>query len=248
VRLNGLSISRDRLRVAYARLDLDSTDPASLTGGFGYSAAEPRWRLAGSIQARQGLDILDASDGCGAAPFSRCTAVGAVPISRLEGDPTATVLRAEAFSEYRPIPNITFALGVRAQVSSDPLLSFEEFSAGNYTVGRGLRSGLAARRRWCRAAVRGPLRLDPADLSRSPVAPALSVLRRCQGHQRGSADVRCEQRPLLCRRRPARIVSGRKPGRRLCRAAGARRITDRAAGSTAADHLHHPPVAVELLT
>jgi hemolysin activation/secretion protein len=141
VRLNGLSISRDRLRVAYARLDLDSTDPASLTGGFGYSAAEPRWRLAGSIQARQGLDILDASDGCGAAPFSRCTAVGAVPISRLEGDPTATVLRAEAFSEYRPIPNITFALGVRAQVSSDPLLSFEEFSAGNYTVGRGYDPG-----------------------------------------------------------------------------------------------------------
>ena len=141
VRLNGLSISRDRLRVAYARLDLDSTDPASLTGGFGYTAAEPRWRLAGSIQARQGLDILDASDGCGAAPFSRCTAVGAVPVSRLEGDPTATVLRAEAFSEYRPIPNITFALGVRAQVSSDPLLSFEEFSAGNYTVGRGYDPG-----------------------------------------------------------------------------------------------------------
>jgi hemolysin activation/secretion protein len=67
--------------------------------------------------------------------------VGAVPLSRLEGDPTASVLRGEVFGEYRPVPAITFALGVRAQVSDDPLLSFEEFSAGNYTVGRGYDPG-----------------------------------------------------------------------------------------------------------
>ena len=140
VRLNGLPISRDRLRVAYLRLDGDATDPASLAGGVGYSPAEPRWRLNGSLQLRKGLDVLDASAPCGPT-FARCTGVGAVPLSRLEGDPTATVLRGEVFGEYRPIPNITFALGVRAQVSDDPLLSFEEFSAGNYTVGRGYDPG-----------------------------------------------------------------------------------------------------------
>ncbi len=140
VRLNGLPISRDRLRVAYLRLDADATDSQSLAGGLGYSPSEPRWRLNASVQARQGLDVFDASEPCG-PNFIRCTGAGAVPLSRLEGDPTATVLRGEVFGEYRPIPAITFALGVRAQVSSDPLLSFEEFSAGNYTVGRGYDPG-----------------------------------------------------------------------------------------------------------
>jgi hemolysin activation/secretion protein len=140
VRLNGLPISRDRLRVAFLRLDADATDPQSLVGALGYSAAEPRWRVSGSLQARQGLDVFDASEPCGPT-FARCTGVGRVPLSRLEADPTSTVLRGEVFGEYRPTPAITFALGVRAQLSSDPLLSFEEFSAGNYTVGRGYDPG-----------------------------------------------------------------------------------------------------------
>lgn len=140
VRLNGLPISRDRLRVAYLRLEGSATDPQSLLGGLGYSAAEPRWRLNGTVQARKGLDVFGASEPCG-PDFTRCTALGAVPLSRLEGDPTATVLRGEMFGEYRPVPAIAFALGLRAQVSSDPLLSFEEFSGGNYTVGRGYDPG-----------------------------------------------------------------------------------------------------------
>jgi hemolysin activation/secretion protein len=129
VRVNGDTLNRDRLRVAFLRLDADSVDPASLNGVGGFSAAEPRWRIAGSVQARQGLGIFNASDE------------GDDFLSRLEGDPTATVLRGEAFGEFRPVPRITFALGVRGQVSSDPLLSFEEFSAGNYTVGRGYDPG-----------------------------------------------------------------------------------------------------------
>jgi hemolysin activation/secretion protein len=140
VRLNGLPISRDKLRVAYLRLDADATDPASLAGAMGYSPAEPRWRLSSSVQARQGLDLLGASEPCGPA-FARCTGAGAVPLTRLEGDPTATVLRGEIFGEYRPVPRLTLAAGLRAQLSSDPLLSFEEFSAGNYTVGRGYDPG-----------------------------------------------------------------------------------------------------------
>jgi hemolysin activation/secretion protein len=140
VSLNGLPITRDRLRVAFARLDMETVDEGSLNGIGGYSAAEPRWRAAGSVQARRGLDIFGASEDCG-VNFSRCSAVGAVPLSRLEGDPTATVFRGEVFTEYRPVRRITFALGVRGQYGADPLLSFEEFSAGNYTVGRGYDPG-----------------------------------------------------------------------------------------------------------
>jgi hemolysin activation/secretion protein len=51
------------------------------------------------------------------------------------------VVRASGYGEFRPIPKLTFALGVRGQYTRRPLLSFEEFSAGNYTVGRGYDPG-----------------------------------------------------------------------------------------------------------
>jgi hemolysin activation/secretion protein len=46
-----------------------------------------------------------------------------------------------SYGEVRPIPRLTLALGARAQYAWKPLLSFEEFSAGNYTVGRGYDPG-----------------------------------------------------------------------------------------------------------
>jgi hemolysin activation/secretion protein len=140
VGLNGLPLSRDRLRVAFARLAFDGADRASLGARAGYSGAEPRWRLGGSLELRQGLGILGATDPCGPAP-TPCTAPGAVPPSRLEADPTATVMRFEATGEYRPLPRLAFALGARAQWAPKPLPSFEEFSAGNYSVGRGYDPG-----------------------------------------------------------------------------------------------------------
>lgn len=140
VGLNGLPLSRDRLRVAFVRLAYDAADRASLSERAGYSGAEPRWRLGGSLELRQGLAILGATDRCGTGSTS-CTAPGAVPPSRLEGDPTATVARFEAAGEYRPVPRLAFALGARAQWASKALLSFEEFSAGNYSVGRGYDPG-----------------------------------------------------------------------------------------------------------
>jgi hemolysin activation/secretion protein len=140
VRFNGLPLSRDRLRVAFARLDFDRSDRASLGIRAGYSAAEPLWRVGGRIELRQGLDLLGATRPCGPA-FALCTAPGAVPPSRLEGDPGATLLRLEAYGEYRPRPKLTLAAGLRAQFTGDPLLSFEQYSAGNYTIGRGYDPG-----------------------------------------------------------------------------------------------------------
>jgi hemolysin activation/secretion protein len=136
VRLNTLPLSLDKLRVAFARLDFDRTDRASFGARFGYNAAEPRWRIGGRIELRQGLGLLGASEGCGPA-FTLCTAPGAVPPSRLEGDPRATLVRLEALGEVRPNPKLAVALGLRAQFTGDPLLSFEQYSAGNYTIGRG---------------------------------------------------------------------------------------------------------------
>jgi hemolysin activation/secretion protein len=140
VRFNRLDLSRDRLRIAFARLDFDRIDRPSLGERAGYSAAEPRWRIGGRIELRHGLDLFGTTPSCGPA-FARCTAPGAVPPSRLEGDSDATSLRFEALGEYRPVPKLTLAAGVRAQFTGDPLLSFEQYSAGNYTIGRGYDPG-----------------------------------------------------------------------------------------------------------
>ena len=51
------------------------------------------------------------------------------------------MLRYAAYGEFRPMPKLTFALGAQAQYAWKPLLSFEEFSAGNYTTGRGYDPG-----------------------------------------------------------------------------------------------------------
>lgn len=140
VRLNDLPLSRDRLRIAFARLEFDRMDRASVNGVGGYSLARPRRRVAATVEARQGLGILGASPDCGPG-FLRCVAPGAVPPSRLEGEASATVLRVEALGEYRPRPKLTLALALRAQATRDSLLSFEQFAAGNYTVGRGYAPG-----------------------------------------------------------------------------------------------------------
>ena len=138
VKLDGIDLTRDRLRVAYARLGMDA-----LSSDFsrkGTSLAEPFWHFFAQIETRKGLSIFGASKYCG-ANGSRCLGIGDIPPSRLGGRSTAFVLRANASGELRPVQNISFALNMRAQTAWKPLLSFEEYSAGNYTVGRGYDPG-----------------------------------------------------------------------------------------------------------
>ncbi|WP_176594513.1 ShlB/FhaC/HecB family hemolysin secretion/activation protein [Sphingobium sp. EM0848] len=153
-------LSRDRLRVLFLRLEGELIDPESVVSTAGYSGIEPKWRIGGALEARQGFNGLGASEKCGAT-FVNC----AVPISQLDGDPTAFVLRASAQAEYRPTPVVTFALAPRAQYSPDVLLSYEQMSAGNYTVGRGYDPGVltgdsgvgvAAELRYGRITPKGP--------------------------------------------------------------------------------------------
>ena len=130
-------LSRDQLRVLFLRLGADVL-PNDI--GPGFSTAEPPWHLTGLFEFRQGLHILGASHDCGPLAVN-CLGPGDVPPSRLEAHSDATVLRLTAYGELRPIPKLTFALGLRGQYAWKPLLSFEQFSAGNYTVGRGYDPG-----------------------------------------------------------------------------------------------------------
>lgn len=133
VRFGGAALNRDKLRVAYARAALMTTDRRSIDGVGGYSAAEPRWRIGIAGEVRQGLDIFDATE----AGFP----ASGVPQTRVAGKADATVIRIDGLAELRPIPNLAFVIEPRLQWTSDPLLSYEEFSGGNYTVGRGFDPG-----------------------------------------------------------------------------------------------------------
>lgn len=136
VRLNGIRLTADRLRVGFLRL---GTDTSSSDLGNGYTEFEPKWRLSSQLELRKGMHILDATQ-CGPLGAG-CLATGQVPTSRIEGRSDAAVFRYSTYGEYRPIPHMTFALGARGQYAWKPLLSFEEFSAGNYTAGRGYDPG-----------------------------------------------------------------------------------------------------------
>jgi hemolysin activation/secretion protein len=122
-------LSRDKLRVAWLRADYDAVDLRS---------ARPRWRTGASLELRRGLDVLDASPNCRGVV---CPG-GVVSPSRLDGDSTATVVRAAGVVEAALGNDFALSLAPRAQYAFDPLLSFEEFTAGNYTVGRGYDPGV----------------------------------------------------------------------------------------------------------
>jgi hemolysin activation/secretion protein len=133
---NHARLSRDRLRVGFVRLGLDA-----IATKFGprFSSAEPPWHATALVEFRQGLHGLGATD-CGPAAID-CTGPGDIGPSRLEGHSNASVVRFTGYGEVRPMPKLTLSLGVKAQYAWKELLSFEEFSAGNYTVGRGYDPG-----------------------------------------------------------------------------------------------------------
>ncbi len=138
VKLDGIDLTRDRLRVAFARL---GADVISRDFSRPYtSLVEPLWRMVGQVELRKGLSIFGATDYCDPTE-PQCNAAGVVPAGRPEGRPTAMVFRSNFYGEVRPVRNLTVSGNVRGQASSKPLMSFEEFSVGNYTIGRGYDPG-----------------------------------------------------------------------------------------------------------
>jgi len=133
-------LSDDQLRVLFLRFDHELVDRASIRGLDGFSAREPRWRSGLSLELRQGLSGLGASDDC--SPLADCLPPN-VPISNFAADPSSFVARLEGSLEARPLPRLTAAFRPLAQISDGPLLSYEQVSLGNYTVGRGFEPGVA---------------------------------------------------------------------------------------------------------
>ncbi|WP_082657917.1 MULTISPECIES: ShlB/FhaC/HecB family hemolysin secretion/activation protein [unclassified Sphingopyxis] len=140
IKLGSTPLNRDRIRVFNLRADGIWIDPASVAGKRGYSPSEPHWSLGASVEARQGVNFLGASNDCGPGGAA-CFLPGTVPLTRIEAKPDAFLVRANAQAEWRPTRLFTLSLAPRAQWASDPLVAYEEFSGGNFTVGRGFDPG-----------------------------------------------------------------------------------------------------------
>jgi len=110
-------LTRDKLRVLWLRADWDAVDLTS---------RRPGWRASASAEIRRGLGIFDATDGD-----------EAVPPSRADADGTGTLFRLGGQAELAVGRDFAIYVAPRLQYAFDALLSFEEFTAGNYTVGRG---------------------------------------------------------------------------------------------------------------
>lgn len=135
VNANTVALSRDRVRTAWARVEMVETDTDSIARRNGYSPFEPRARASASVEVRQGLGIMGANVDCRSVP-ANCIAANQLP-TRIEQDPSPLLARAELHGEYRPLPVITLAVDLEGQYTSDPLPAFEELTGGNYSVGRG---------------------------------------------------------------------------------------------------------------
>lgn len=134
LRFNEIRLSTDRLRVATLRLSALEIDRASIAGVGRYSAQDPRWSAGVSVELRQGLDVLNAGSYCNLLLSLGCPS-GA--------DLQATVIRAEGEAAYRVVPDLELAVAPRGQYAFSRVASYEQFSLGNYTVGRGYEPGTA---------------------------------------------------------------------------------------------------------
>jgi hemolysin activation/secretion protein len=110
------TLTQDKLRILFARLD-GHWAPAELSS---HSVA-----ATGSIELRKGLNAL------GASRYGNRVA------SRFGGQPDAAVIRAEWAVGGRLLGPIVATASGSWQYSNVPLLSYEEFSAGNLSIGRG---------------------------------------------------------------------------------------------------------------
>jgi len=107
-----------------------------------------RWRPASFKPITADL-TLEGRQGVGGLGGSRA---GDADLSRMQGDPEATVLRADATVRWtfggRPGPDQMGGPWLQArfagQWTSHPVLAYEEFQIGNYTIGRGYSPGAAA--------------------------------------------------------------------------------------------------------
>lgn len=140
VDVNGFALTRDRVRMGFARIAGELIDRQSVLRAGGYTPYEPKLRVRYGAELRQGLGVFSASPDC-RANLLACLVSGNAPPSRIEADPTPLVLRINADFEYRPTPGLAFVLRNQAQLTGDALPAFEELAAGSFSIGRGYDPG-----------------------------------------------------------------------------------------------------------
>jgi hemolysin activation/secretion protein len=112
-----VGLSDDKLRIFSAGL------AGEVTGVLG--------RLAATAEVRKGVDFAGASRE------------GDANLSRVGGDPEATVFRGGLEGESAPISHLQLAVRIDAQQSDHPLTAPDQYSIGNLTIGRGFQPGAA---------------------------------------------------------------------------------------------------------
>jgi hemolysin activation/secretion protein len=112
-----VGLSDDKLRIFSASLT------GERTGIFG------RW--AGSLELRQGLDFAGASRK------------GDTNLSRLGGDPEATVYKAAIEGQTPAVAYVSLLARGEFQYSSRALTAPDQYTVGNLTIGRGYQPGAA---------------------------------------------------------------------------------------------------------
>lgn len=105
----------DKLRIVYLSAD----------GALNKSLFGVPYRATLELQYRKGLSVFGASR------------TGLPTLSRASGIPTADVGRANGRLEILPFRKLDLDVEVMAQYSASPLLSYEQISIGNLTIGRG---------------------------------------------------------------------------------------------------------------
>ncbi|WP_340587484.1 ShlB/FhaC/HecB family hemolysin secretion/activation protein [Erythrobacter alti] len=136
VTVNGNAFTRDRGRTAYVRGTFLHVDANSIARRDGYSPYEPRYRVTATAEVRQGLGVFGTSDDCRDDPAA-CLINGNIGPARIAQDPTPLLVRGEISTEFRPVPLLAIAFDLEGQLSGSALPAFEEFSGGNYAIGRG---------------------------------------------------------------------------------------------------------------
>lgn len=111
-------LSEDKTRVLYAGLEGE--------------AVWDGWQLSAQVEGRQGLSFFDAS------------AKGDANLARTQANPEAHLARGELSVTSPTFWGFEAQLELKGQYATDALMAIEEFSFGNYGVGRGYDPGAAA--------------------------------------------------------------------------------------------------------
>lgn len=111
---------------------LSKDETRTLYAGVEGEYALDDWTFNGQLEVRQGLRWFHAS------------ARGDANLARSEADPFTRVVSGELLTETPELWGVKAEIDLRGQWANAPLMAIEEFSFGNYTIGRGYDPGAAA--------------------------------------------------------------------------------------------------------